>query len=98
MRESTAKKLLNKYRQACFVVTDMDRDDPQDVVRWAEMAAKAHENLRRERDEARAALLEIFERVPMDVCWMLDHGPERARWMKAAGREGEKMPNKVISG
>ena len=38
---SKQSEKLKAYRQACFVVTDMDRDDPEDVVRaWEEMQAR----------------------------------------------------------
>ena len=38
---SKQSEKLKAYRQACFVVTDMDRDDPEDVVRaWEAMQAR----------------------------------------------------------
>lgn len=43
-------------------------------------------------EEARSALLEIFERVPMDIVWMLEHKEDRARWMKAAGSSDRRVP------
>lgn len=41
---SKQSEKLKAYRQACFVVTDMDRDDPEDVVRaWEAMQARVEQ-------------------------------------------------------
>lgn len=56
---------LASYKQAAFVVTDMDRSDPEDLIRWAEEMLKLRDELQRdlaaaiaERDAARLELAE----------------------------------------
>lgn len=53
--EATRAKLA-EYRQAAFVATDMDRDDPQDIVRFVETGMAQLEMLTADRDQNAAAL------------------------------------------